>query len=92
MKKILLRTCLAMSSLAVCSVSLSSRATAQSCPSLGWEEGLVNYLKPDAPFPTNDTANVNAPDCAFHQWSWEAFIWATALLPDPASGTVVPGS
>lgn len=45
---------------------------------LGWPELLPNYLKPGAAFPTQDTP-VNAPDCAFHQWSWEAFAWATAL-------------
>ncbi|MGA3007142.1 MAG: hypothetical protein ABSE59_04550 [Opitutaceae bacterium] len=70
---------------------LSARADApMTCPQFGWAEGLSNYLKPDAPFPTNDTANVDAPDCAFHQWSWEAFIWATALLKDPNSGALVP--
>lgn len=54
----------------------------QSCPTLGWAEGLVNYVKPDAPFPTKDTAHQpgqSVPDCDFHQWSWEAFVWATAI-------------
>lgn len=50
----------------------------QPCPMLGWTEQLPNYLKPGAAFPTTDTP-VDAPDCAFHQWSWEAFVWATAL-------------
>lgn len=48
------------------------------CPMLGWPELLPGFLKPAAAFPTNDTP-LNAPDCAFHQWSWEAFTWATAL-------------
>lgn len=49
------------------------------CPMIGWPELLPTFLKPDAAFPTNDTAGTNVPDCAFHQWSWEAFVWATAL-------------
>ncbi|MEY2502522.1 MAG: hypothetical protein QOI07_2856 [Verrucomicrobiota bacterium] len=53
------------------------------CPGFGWAEGLVKYTAyPAPPFPTSDTANVNAQDCAFHQWSWEAFVWATAIGPD----------
>ncbi|HEX3152145.1 MAG TPA: hypothetical protein VHR66_28995 [Gemmataceae bacterium] len=51
---------------------------AKGCPANGWEENLPNYLKPDAKFPTEDTP-LNAQDCQFHQWSWEAFVWATAL-------------
>jgi len=52
------------------------------CPlGVGWEEGLSNYLQPDAVFPTSDTANPPTPDCAFHQWSWEAFTWAIAIDP-----------
>lgn len=91
MKTILLRTFIAMLSLSLCSVCLSTRAAAQApCPPFGWEEGLGQFLKPNAPFPINDTASVNAPDCAFHEWSWEAFIWATALLKDPVSGATVP--
>jgi hypothetical protein len=56
----------------------------QSCPlGFGWAEGLVSYTAyPAPPFPTEDTANLDAPDCAFHQWSWEAFVWATAIGPD----------
>lgn len=50
----------------------------QPCPTLGWSEHLPKYLKPNTAFPTQDTP-VDAPDCAFHQWSWEAFVWATAL-------------
>lgn len=53
------------------------------CPGFGWAEGLVKYTAyPAPPFPTDDTANVNAQDCVFHQWSWEAFVWATAIGPD----------
>jgi len=53
------------------------------CPRLGWAEGLVSYTAyPAPPFPTDDTANLNAIDCVFHQWSWEAFVWATAIGPD----------
>jgi hypothetical protein len=53
------------------------------CPRLGWAEGLVSYTAyPAPPFPTDDTANLNAIDCVFHQWAWEAFVWATAIGPD----------
>ena len=52
-----------------------------SCPlGFGWAEGLVQYTAyPAPPFPTQDTANNPTTDCAFHQWSWEAFVWATAI-------------
>ncbi|WP_039918481.1 mannan-binding lectin [Cellvibrio mixtus] len=49
------------------------------CPSLGWSEGLVRYLQPAAKIPTENTP-LNASDCDFHEWSWEAFVWATALI------------
>jgi hypothetical protein len=54
------------------------------CPTgFGWAEGLVNYMGYPAPaFPTQDTANNPSTDCAFHQWSWEAFVWATAIGTD----------
>ena len=55
---------------------------AKGCPQMGWAEGLNNFLKPDHAFPTEDTRNVPTPDCNFHQWSWEAFVWATALIKD----------
>jgi hypothetical protein len=45
---------------------------------------------PNAAFPTTDTRPVPTPDCNFHEWSWEAFVWATALIADPGSGTTVP--
>src|ERR1041385_4559104 len=66
------------------SAATSPTATAPPmCPRLGWAEGLVAYTAyPAPPFPTDDTANVNAQDCAFHQWSWEAFVWATAIGTD----------
>jgi hypothetical protein len=52
------------------------------CPQLGWQENLGAFLKPDAAFPTQDTAKLPTPDCNFHQWSFEAFVWATALDND----------
>jgi hypothetical protein len=53
------------------------------CPKFGWAEGLANYIAyPAPPFPTEDTANLSAEDCLFHQWSWEAFVWATAIGSD----------
>ena len=63
---------------------------AKGCPRFGWAEGLNNYLKPDVAIPTSDTKVLPTPDCNFHQWSWEAFVWATALIKDPASGAMVP--
>lgn len=45
----------------------------------GWSEGLAAYLLPNAQFPVDDTAQLPTPDCNFHEWSWEAFAWATAL-------------
>jgi hypothetical protein len=63
---------------------------AKGCPLQGWSEGLVDFLAPAASFPTSDTKNLPTPDCNFHQWSWEAFVWATALIKDPASGQTVP--
>jgi len=53
---------------------------AKGCPVVGWSEGLNGYLAPNAAFPTTDTKNLPTPDCNFHQWSWEAFVWATALI------------
>ena len=56
------------------------------CPTFGWAEGLVrNFQQPNSPFPVNDTKpNPNdptapIPDCNFHMWSYEAFVWATAM-------------
>ena len=59
-------------------VPASAQTPAANCPQLGWQEGLSKYQAPDAAFPTEDTP-VGSPDCAFHQWSFEAFVWATAL-------------
>ncbi|HEX5056962.1 MAG TPA: hypothetical protein VFX02_10745 [Gammaproteobacteria bacterium] len=47
------------------------------CPPFGWKENLHNYLPPDAQFPSQNTP-LTAVDCDFHEWSWEAFVWATA--------------
>jgi hypothetical protein len=59
------------------------------CPNrMGWAEGLVFNAGPKAAFPVNDTAiktvkGVNHPDdCDFHEWSWEAFVWATGIGTD----------
>jgi hypothetical protein len=54
------------------------------CPlGMGWAEGLVQYTKyPAPPFPTSETKSLCAVDCNFQQWSWEAFVWATAIGTD----------
>jgi hypothetical protein len=62
---------------------------AKNCPQFGWSEGLKDFLAPNYAFPTSDTKSLSAPDCNFHQWSWEAFVWATALIKD-SSGATVP--
>jgi hypothetical protein len=61
---------------------------APGCPTFGWEEGLgKNFQVIGSQFPIHDTANDDpqhghgTPDCIFHQWSVEAFVWATTLLP-----------
>ncbi|MBG0810942.1 hypothetical protein IY145_16350 [Methylosinus sp. H3A] len=59
-------------------------AVAGACPPPGWQENLGNFQKPNAAFPTQDTASVPTPDCNFHEWSFEAYVWATAL---DANGT-----
>jgi hypothetical protein len=56
-----------------------SSSAASICPRFGWAEGLNFFLKPDTPFPVNDTQNLHSTDCDFQQWSAEAFVWATAL-------------
>lgn len=54
-------------------------ASAGGCPEgFGWAEGLPAHFAPDAPFPTQFSAD--ADDCLFQQWSWEAFAWATAMI------------
>jgi len=76
--------------LAVSSLASPARAAPDpGCPAFGWSEGLAQYLSPTAAFPTDDTKNLDTPDCIFHQWSWEAFVWATALVNGPA-GSPVP--
>jgi len=75
------------------------------CPPSGWQESLYYYLYSQAEFPTRNTAGTNVNDCDFHQWSWEAFVWATAIgdhglprfltLPTPddlLSAGTVPGN
>lgn len=50
---------------------------AMECPNrMGWQEGLVRYLSPSAAFPTEKPM----VDCDFHEWSWEAFVWGTAMI------------
>lgn len=51
-------------------------APTELCPPLGWSEHLSYYLGPDAQMPTTAPQT----DCDFHEWSWEAFIWATANI------------
>ncbi len=63
------------------STPATTPATTDLCPMIGWPELLPHFLQPDAAFPTDDTP-LGAQDCAFHQWSWEAFVWATALGAD----------
>ena len=55
---------------------------ARGCPRAGWSEGLgSNFQQPNSAFPTKDTHEQlnGVPDCIFHQWSVEAFVWATTL-------------
>lgn len=56
----------------------NKQASDSQCPPFGWSENLVNYLKPDTKIPTDNTP-LGASDCDFHEWSWEAFVWGTAL-------------
>ena len=48
-------------------------------PLVGWAEAQAIYGHPAPSRLTQDTANNPTTDCAFHQWSWEAFVWATAI-------------
>jgi len=54
-------------------------APQEMCPTLDWENTLPPMLEPKAEVPTKSTANDPKGTCIFHQWSWETFIWATAL-------------
>jgi hypothetical protein len=57
-----------------------AHASSGGCPNIvGWTEGFPGLAQPGATFPINDTANLPTPDCNFQQWSWEAFVWATAV-------------
>jgi hypothetical protein len=50
------------------------------CASPEWAKMLPGLLFPDAELRFDQTGGTNSiPDCTFHQWSWEAFIWGTAL-------------
>ena len=66
--------------LAACNATAETEvASAGACPEgFGWAEGLPGNFAPDAPFPTEFSAD--ADDCLFQQWSWEAFAWATAMI------------
>ena len=83
---ILLSSVLAFSSLA----TPGRAAPDPGCPRIGWSEGLSHYLSPTVAFPTDDTKDLNTPDCVFHQWSWEAFVWATALVNGPGGPKSTP--
>jgi hypothetical protein len=58
-------------------VSSAAVAAPALCPPFGWSEGLARFLAPDAKMPTEEPNHT--VDCQFHEWSWEAFVWATAL-------------
>ena len=82
-------TALLLSAIASPAFTVPARAAPDpGCPGFGWAEGLVQYLSPAAAFPTDDTKNDDTPNCIFHQWSWEAFVWATALVDGPAGAKV----
>jgi hypothetical protein len=72
-----------LAGVAVCSAHAQSYPGVQPnppCPSFGWAENLANLLPADAQLRFDQTGGTNSiPDCTFHQWSWEAFIWGTAL-------------
>lgn len=54
-------------------------ASASACPEgFGWAEGLPGNAGADNPMPTQFSAD--ADDCLFQQWSWETFVWATAMI------------
>jgi hypothetical protein len=54
-------------------------ASAASCPQgLGWAEGLPGNANPESEMHTSFTTD--ADDCLFQQWSWETFVWATAMI------------
>jgi len=55
-------------------------ATTANCPITGWAEGLAGLLDKTAKMPSSFSAMAN--DCDFNEWSWEAFVWATAKVGD----------
>jgi hypothetical protein len=61
--------------LSVSSSYAADSETESLCPNFGWSEGLNVHLKKNAMMPIDKTSD----DCSFHMWSWEAFVWATAL-------------
>ena len=69
------------------------------CPTSGWAEGLSQNLGPNATIPVDDTKAmvdeagnwVDQPNCAFHQWSWETFIWATDFYWKYGPGEKITG-
>ena len=66
--------------IAACEQPSITTKTDIGCPiGFGWSEGLAIYLEPTAKMSTKDTAKYATPDCAFHQWSWQTFVWANAL-------------
>ena len=52
-------------------------AAAMACPTLGWAEMMITYADKGAKLPVEFSAT--ASDCDVHEWSWEAFTWATAM-------------
>ena len=54
---------------------------AADCPPPGWDEIFGDYLDGSkTSFPVDDTSDAgNANSCIFHQWSWEAFVWAMRI-------------
>lgn len=81
-------TALALAALGAAVPAAAQQEAAQKafCPTFGWAEGLgSNFQQPNSPFPVNDTKpnpnkpNDPIPDCNFHMWSFEAFVWATTL-------------
>jgi hypothetical protein len=73
-KWILILTLILTSLLSAGSPSPKKTKTTQ-CPMDGWSEELKTFLADTAHIPTTEPRS----DCDFHEWSWEAFVWATAL-------------
>lgn len=61
-------------------------APVQSCApgNVVWGQSLPSLLGPTGTFPTARPMD----DCDFHQWSWETFLWATAMVPAAPGSTV----